>query len=296
MATRTKKRRNTFRHHVAPFAPLVLAAAMNLAPSKPAELTTTHPTTTAALTPAMFSPSCSAPDFPSNDATDMDETGCGFAGNGGKEAAQNSAKNNFCAVNPASPMTIADMVSLQQKVEQDSSINFGNPRTHPFTSAAGPVQQRSKLVSLGEGDQVVVQGFVLIARQEGSESVNCGTKVPDKPVFHDIHVSLVQHPGDDECTSIVVEMTPHHRPAEWTAGLVNEVAHAKLPVRVTGQRMFDSSHSPCTNGTGVPGDPRRASLWEVHPIYNFEVCPKGACSSGGWVPLELWKPDQVDLP
>src|SRR3954462_10078621 len=150
MATRTKKRRNTFRHHVAPFAPLVLAAAMNLAPSKPAKLTTTHPTTTAALTPAMFTPACSAPDFPSNDATDMDETGCGVAGSGGAETAQNSAKNNFCAVNSTSPVTIADMVSLQQKGQQDPSINFGNPRTHPLTSAAGPVQERSKLVSLGE--------------------------------------------------------------------------------------------------------------------------------------------------
>jgi hypothetical protein len=56
----------------------------------------------------------------------------------------------------------------------------------------------------------------------------------------------------------------------------------------TGQWMFDSSHTPCVNGSPIKGDPARISLWEVHPIYKFEVCPQGNCTSVGWVPLEAW--------
>jgi hypothetical protein len=192
------------------------------------------------------------------------------------------------------------MVELQQQVQKNPAINFGNPRNHPLSNTPGPAADRGPLHSLGEGDEVVLQAYVLVARQEGAESVNCSSKFPGKPptdnAFHDIHISLVEKPGDAECSGIVAEMIPHHRPEEWTADLVNEVAHAKLPVRVTGQRMFDSSHSPCTNGAPQQGDPKRASLWEVHPIYKFEVCTNsnGDCTSGGWVPLEVWKPSQQE--
>src|ERR1022692_1931191 len=39
---------------------------------------------------------------------------------------------------------------------------------------------------------------------------------------------------------------------------------------------------------GVPAARCRASLWEVHPIYKFEVCPNGTCADGGWKTLEDW--------
>jgi hypothetical protein len=127
-------------------------------------------------------------------------------------------------------------------------------------------------------------GFVLIARQEGAESVNCGASVPDNPAFHDIHISIVDAATNtNECSGVVVEMVPHHRPASWTQENVQAVANKHLPVRVTGQLMFDSSHTPCVGGAAVQGDPKRASLWEVHPIYKFEVCPGGSCVS-----LEEW--------
>jgi len=70
--------------------------------------------------------------------------------------------------------------------------------------------------------------------------------------------------------------------------MLNHVAKSGLLVRVTGQRMFDSSHTPCINGSPAKGDPARVSLWEVHPIYKFEVCPQGNCAGGDWVPLEAW--------
>lgn len=240
------------------------------------------------LTLRPFGQSCPSPSFPSPTATPIDGK-CGPDGNGGAESTQNEAKNNFCA-SGAKPITIAQMKSLQGKVESDKSIPFGNEDTHPLTSAPGPATDRSALVAPGEGNEVVLTGFVKIARQEGSESVNCGKNVPNEDPYHDIHISIVTTPGKAECSGVVVEMILHHRQASWTPDLVNQVAKAQRPVRVTGQLMFDSSHTPCISGKAVKGDPARTSLWEVHPIYKFEVCGQGDCSSDtGWVALEKWK-------
>ncbi len=234
---------------------------------------------------------CANPLFPGL-ATAIDSSTCTVVGNDSKETNQNTAKNNFCpaaatAATPK-PITIAQMVALQTKVQQNKAIPFGNTTTHPITSKPGPATNRAPLVALGEGNQVVLEGFVNNSRQEGGESVNCENHVPDTDAYHDIHITIVAAAGAAECTGIVAEMIPRHRPAAWTADLVNSVGN--LPVRVTGQLMFDSSHTPCQKGAAVPNDPARATLWEIHPIYKFEVCPTGTCSAVGWVAIESWNP------
>ena len=282
--------RRTFARHVAPFAPLALAMLMNSgshpgtgtsAPGAVEQLATGEPG---------FAQSCTSPLFPTETPAALDGTDCNVSGNGGAETWQNEAKNNFCPSESPRPITIPEMVQLQGKVQQEQNIPFGNPGQHPLTSKPGPARDRTALVALGEGNEVVLEGYVRIARQEGAESVNCGSHVPNTPDDHDIHISIVQNQNDTECSGVVVEMTPHHRPTEWNQKNVQAVADSHLLVRVTGQLMFDSSHSPCINGSSIPGDPARAALWEVHPIYRFEVCTQGNCSSGnGWLPLEAWK-------
>jgi hypothetical protein len=239
-----------------------------------------------------FRQSCPNPSYPSAQPTPIDSE-CGVEGKGGAEVKQNEAKNNFCA-SGSEAITIAQMADLQKHVDQDKNIPFGNSDLHPLTSSPGPATDRSPLQKLGEGNEVVLTGFVKVARQEGAESVNCGkgasSPVPDQPENHDVHISIVTTTGKAECSGVVVEMIPHHRPTSWTPDLVNQVAKAQRPVRVTGQLMFDSSHTPCISGKAVKGDPARVSLWEVHPIYKFEVCGQGNCTSNtGWVPLESWK-------
>jgi len=284
------QRRHTFARHVAPFAPVALALLMNSGSHTAGNTAPTAAVVQPGTSESGFAQSCSSPHFPTDTPAALDGTDCGVSGNGGAETWQNEAKNNFCASDPAKPITIPEMVQLQTKVQQDHSIPFGNPRQHPLTSTAGPAKDRSALVALGEGSEVVLQGFVRIARQEGAESVNCGSHIPNVTADHDIHVSVVENSNDPECSGVVVEMTPHHRPAAWNKATVQAVASAHLLVRVTGQLMFDSSHTPCVNGTSLPGDPSRSTLWEVHPIYEFEVCAQGNCSSGsGWLPLEAWK-------
>lgn len=239
-----------------------------------------------------FHESCEDPSFPAGPAP-IDSTSCALEGNGGAEAAQNDAKNNFCAVGPPIQETIGGLVALQKKVQQDGTVPFGNNHNHPLSDQPGPATDRGTLESLGEGHQVILTGYVKIARREGAESVNCGKNgpVPNTPPYHDIHISIVPSHDSEECDGIVAEMIPHHRPEAWTPQLVNQVAKSGLEVRLTGNLMFDSSHTPCQGGVPLKGDPSRASLWEVHPIYRFEVCTEGDCSAdNGWVDLDNWQP------
>jgi hypothetical protein len=245
--------------------------------------------------------SCPNPAFP-GPAVPIDSS-CSAQGAGGVEATQNEAKNNFCATGTPQgaplPKTFAQLIALQSQVAQNTSINFGdeaNPGMH------GPTTDRAPLKALGEGKLVQLKAFVVAAAQEGDESVNCGKafdQEPKKDLFHDIHISLVAtqqlatpantaEKDANECQGIVSEMIPHHRPPEWTAANVNKVAAKHLMVRLTGQLFFDSSHVPCSQGKEVRTNPRRISLWEVHPIYKFEVCTANCAAAGTWVPLSQW--------
>jgi hypothetical protein len=245
-----------------------------------------------------FTPACSNPSKPGK-ATGIDSR-CPLEGSGGDEAAQNEVKNNFCAAGTPTSTSFDEFKSLQASVEQNKAINFGDQGNHGMH---GPTTDRAPLTALGEGKLVQLVAYVVAANQEGAESVNCKTAFDtetNKNLFHDIHISLVEtkqlaapantaEKNADECQGIVAEMTPHFRPPEWTAVNVNKVAAAHLKVRVTGQRFFDSSHMPCAAGKEVRSNPRRISLWEIHPIYKFELCTAADCdTTPTWVTLEDW--------
>lgn len=246
-----------------------------------------------------FRPACVNPLLPGNVAP-IDNR-CGIQGAGGEEAEQDAVKNNFCAGGTLAPIDFSQLKVLQSKVEQDRSINFGDKANR---GSHGPTTDRAPLRALGEGTLVQLTAFVLAAKQEQGESVNCGhdfDSVENKNLFHDIHIALVEtrelaspsNNGEEaanECQGIVAEMIPHYRPPEWTAENVKKVGAMHALVRVTGQLFFDSSHVPCVHGTPVGSNPKRISLWEIHPIYKFEVCTGDCAIEGSWVPLEQWPP------
>ena len=249
------------------------------------------PKTVPAVKGTKFKPACANPSYPTpapSSSLGIDGQ-CGLAGSGtGPEGQQNMAKNNFCAKGTPQVITIADLTSLQAQVEKNTAINFGSE--DKGTRKKGPTTNRAPLRRLGEGKLVTLKAFVLIARQEGAESVNCEKNVPDEALFHDIHISLVAaRDVDNECSGVVAEMSPHHRPDVWTHENVEKVSKAKLSVRVTGQLYFDSSHFPCSDGQGAgEGNPKRVSLWEIHPIYKFEVCTADCDGAGTWLALDQW--------
>jgi len=234
------------------------------------------------------------------------DTACGLPGQPDNDAGrlQNLAKNNFCATGTSKAVHVSDLVALQQAVET-AGIQFGNPHR---PGEHGPPDDRAPLkalpgVSFKEGDVVSMVGFILDPHyspkkaSDQGESVNCHRKGHANA---DIHLSLSEEPVEltkknkeaELCKTASVEIIPHYRPAFLEVGEL-ELA-TDFPVKVTGQLFFDGSHKPCTGSHVKSGDPPRASLWEIHPVYKIEACSErdiDACDpndASKWTTLEKW--------
>ena len=145
---------------------------------------------------------------------------------------------------------------------------------------------REELTALGEGQQVTVTAFLLVAKPEGAESCNCGlTSTADT----DNHLVLVSKTTVDkfpvaktaaankevlhlrEKESITAEFTPRvrleHRnfTREKLQPLINKRPQKALLVRVTGLLMFDTEHF-------IGNHLVRVTNWEIHPILKLEFC------------------------
>jgi len=141
---------------------------------------------------------------------------------------------------------------------------------------------------IGEGTKVRLVALVENAHYSdvsSGESVNC--KKPSEET-NDIHIPTVQTAGADECTSITAEISPHGRPAGWTPAALNKPGQV---VRITGQLFFDGSHHPCT--AGKPQNPKRASLWEIHPVYSIDVCSANSIADCAVDDDTKWHPLQA---
>jgi hypothetical protein len=110
----------------------------------------------------------------------------------------------------------------------------------------------------------------------------------------DIHISLGPkslHPS--EFDGIVAEMIPQlPRPAGWDSITLNRLAGKQ--VLVVGGLTYDNEHLVNDNPASPKGtQPKRFSLWEIHPITAFYVCPAGdgydPAQLGQWMTLTAWK-------
>lgn len=270
-ARKTSSSGPSFGRHVAPFAPVALALAMNAAhPGKPANQGQEQ----AIVQKGSFTPVCTLPFKGVRNPASDDH--CGIQGGSSDEAkiGESTAKNNFCAstANP-DPITYQQLVDLQSQ-----SAHIGKN-----------VTDRKEIENLGEGNYVSYIAVIKEAHYSdttGGEAVNCNLS-GNAP--NDIHIVLMSDPNDsDECHSTTAEMSPHYRPANWTPEKLNSLGK---PVRIRGQLFYDNSHTPCTEKSRP--NPKRISLWEVHPVYSLDVCQLNelkACQDSknekDWVPLE----------
>ena len=211
--------------------------------------------------------------------------------NGKNQKAQNEAKNNFCAPAPAVDLAQADFVDLQAAAVAQHIPFGGESQLPPDRTKLVKLSKTAGGTEIGEGTQVRFVAFVDKAHYsdvDKGESVNCN--IPGEST-NDIHIPLLQTKTGSECDSVTAEMSPHMRPAFWTPANLNRLG---VPVRVTGQLFFDAAHKPCKNGTGSPA---RVSLWEIHPVYAFDVCKQaeiGQCRAeqeNDWVSLTQWVHD-----
>jgi len=273
MPTRRRRSGPSFRRHIAPFAPLALALAVSTA-GKPST------SSTASANTGTFNPECTLP-F-AGVRNPLADDNCGIQGGSSDPAkqAESRAKNDFCAATQLPHViTYQELVSLQSQ-----SANM--PKRLP---------DRTMVNKLGEGEYVSYVAFIKDAHYSdvaAGEAVNCN--IPGNAT-NDIHIVLLKDSNDDECLSTTAEMSPHYRPPDWTPENLLK-ASAGHPVRVQGHLFFDGSHTPCS-GNSRP-NPKRASLWEIHPVYSVDVCTQttiAECqsSTAEWAPLgKLFSSDQ----
>jgi hypothetical protein len=140
----------------------------------------------------------------------------------------------------------------------------------------------------GEGHLAAITGF-LVGRPHANsgESVNCS--LTDE-ASNDFHISVARNASQTEFDSVVVEMVPQNRNAAWTLDALDAVKKAQRRVVVVGQLFYDNAHRVNDNPNNVlPGQPKRFSLWEVHPIGQFFVCTANGCDANtltGFTKLE----------
>ncbi len=195
--------------------------------------------------------------------------GCAQAGT--SDAILNQQKRHRPTGETAVSLSLDDFESLQTQADK-----LFPPRPS-LTSA-----QRKKLQHLAvangevsEGDLVQVMGFIVGRPHDNKsgESVNCRLK--GRP-NNDFHITIARDSNATEYEGIVVEMIPQGRPAAWSLTKLQKATDDGTQVLVRGQLLFDSKHVVNDDpDNDIGGQPKRFSLWEVHPITQFHQCTKG---------------------
>ena len=126
--------------------------------------------------------------------------------------------------------------------------------------------------TVGEGSRVRLMAFLSVGKPHANtgESVNCNLKTEAN---NDIHISVAESEDASEFEGIVVEMIPQDRPTKWTSTNVRKL-RGKL-LLIEGGLLYDNLHF--ANGDAanpVPRQPKRFSLWEIHPVESVKVCKK----------------------
>ena len=209
------------------------------------------------------------------------------------DALSNRLKHNSEPEGDLIMLDFSDFAALQNQVETLFSGHYAT-LTKPDRARLQNLQTVHGAVS--EGDLVGVTGFVALKPADskphantGGESVNCRITGTDN---NDFHISITPNSPGSEFEGIVVEMIPQARNADWTTARLRKAQTEKRRVRIQGQLFFDNHHRVNDDPQHPVGkQPKRFSLWEIHPITAFEVCTQSQCSenSPAWKPLDQWQ-------
>jgi hypothetical protein len=146
--------------------------------------------------------------------------------------------------------------------------------------------QRTKLAALGEGSFVELTGYLTgVPRMAGPVEANCNRPGTANA---DLQFQVVDSLGATEARSAGATIVAQARGSNVTTDALADIQTRGYPVRVTGQLLYDNSRFIASTVQAV----QLSTLWEIHPVYAFEVCPSGDCikSGTGWIPLESYKP------
>jgi len=290
----------TFTRHVAPFAPLALALLMNAVPSSSP--------VNGSLSDEEIPDKVTAMRCEENIA-DFEEchnnypTGCSKAA--GYDAYLNYLKNETPSP-AAGGITFLDQQAFDA-FNASTPPGLGQENNH--------ADFKDQLARLGEGSQRGLIGYLYYFQATGAESSNCELTGPDKEGGNvDFHIGIgfdsvlagqaKENPKLEpslkkklQQNSVIVEMTPYYRAhfqdGIWTlANLKPALGHK---VKVVGQLLVDSEHNRPSDNCALDGTSSqknhcwRYSVWELHPVTEFEYCSSDSCTedSADWVPLGI---------
>ncbi len=219
-------------------------------------------------------------------------------------AVTNSQKRTTSSTGSPAEITFPDLKDLQDDVSktfaagpvviQGTTVStYHNMKAAPRKSILSGLKAASGKFS--EGDFVELSGF--IAATTGDPHPNPGESVNCKltpTASSDYHINVTPAKNEDETQGVVVEMIPqdpHRKSDAWSIGKLKAIQAHQLQVKIEGRLFFDSEHSPNLVKGAKSGGLRRFSLWEIHPLLSFFVCPSGTCTkTTGWKALEDWSP------
>ena len=208
---------------------------------------------------------------------------------GSKHALFDQTKRRVPPPSVPIPLTFDDFSSLQEQA--DSLVDEGVE-----LSAADRMKLTNLHVSQGtvkEGSLVRLIGFIaqgLDPHANTGESVNCRLTEEKN---NDFHISFAARSDQDEFDGIVVEMIPQNRPANWSLSRLKSLKTQHRLLKVVGAIFYDNAHVVNSDRQNpLNGQPRRFSLWEIHPIVQFFFCKKAnnQCNpenAGDWKALEI---------
>ena len=152
---------------------------------------------------------------------------------------------------------------------------------------------KAKSATFSEGNYVELSGFIASTAKpphpNDGESVNCGLT---DDASNDFHINITPQKSEDETQGVVVEMipqNPHRQNNDWSIDKLKKIQAQQFPVRIRGRLFFDDEHLPITDKTSQ-ANPKRFSVWEIHPLASFEVCTTSCTETSGWKALEDWTP------
>jgi hypothetical protein len=184
----------------------------------------------------------------------------------------NTAKRTIPPAGTPVKLTFDDFAALQDLA--DEVVDQNTDLTKAERGKLRELNLKSPNRTVSEGDLVELTGFLIGLPHRpgasGAESVNCRlTGVRNS----DFHIPMARHASDSEFEGIVVEMIPQGRNEAWTTKKLKNIAAEKRPVMVRGQLFYDNKHL-VNDDPDEPkdGQPKRFSLWEIHPVTEFLVC------------------------
>ncbi len=185
----------------------------------------------------------------------------------------------------AIPITFADMMALQRRADATGVRQHVHLRADERAQLHDLLPATRTRPAIGEGTAVRLAGFMIRnttphngVHNSGAESVNCRLTGPANT---DIHIPIVETAGGEERTGVVVEMIPQSRSPNWTQRSLRATAVAGTLVMFVGRLFFDSPHLVNGGTRAIERQPRRSSLWEIHPVVGYYECtaPNNTCTT-----------------